>query len=79
MFPGPVSEWTANQCRLAQITKEYSSVFSMVHSKRHKLPPDNVLADYREFRKWCQQYYDDPTIGEDPYRKSMHGVTFKRD
>ncbi len=78
VFLGPISEWTANQRRLVQITKEYTAVFSLVQSRGHDLPSDKVLADYRMFREWCQIYRDDPTIGENPYKKSNHGVSVKR-
>ncbi|TLN00561.1 hypothetical protein FDZ73_19050 [bacterium] len=71
-------EWTANQRRLVRITKEYFGLFSAMGQRGHEPPKTETIDTYRKFQDWCEAYYDDPDIGDNPHQKSNHGVTVKR-
>jgi len=47
IFPGPVSEWTANQRRLVCITKEYFGLFSAMNQRGHEPPKTEAIDTYR--------------------------------
>lgn len=78
LFPGPVSEWTADQKRLVALTKEYTAVFSTLASRGHEIPGDKILANYRKFREWWSAYQEEPEIAENPYKKYNHGFSVRQ-
>lgn len=78
LFPGAVSEWTADQRSLVSITQEYWNAFRTLNTKNHETPPDYILGELVEFRKWWDEYQDDPESAENPYKKYQHGFGKKR-
>lgn len=77
IFPGAPSEWSADQRRLIDIQKEYSNALSIVSIRDHEPPDEDILQNYRKFREWFKAYQEDPTIGENPYKKYNHGFSVK--
>ncbi|MBC9783550.1 hypothetical protein H1S01_03360 [Heliobacterium chlorum] len=73
VFPGAQSEWTADQRRIVNVTKEYQNAFQTLAIYKHYPPGEDILLDYQRFREWWKWYSEDPAGVQDIGRKYSKG------
>lgn len=55
IFPGAVSEWTADQRRIVSLQRELTGIFQLCGIKDVPMPPESVLLDYEKLLRFKDQ------------------------
>lgn len=55
IFPGAVTEWTADQRRIVALQRELSGLYQLCSLKQVPFPPESVLLNYEKLLRFRSQ------------------------